>query len=740
MGERKRLGGGTRVEGVTNLMYACQQGNDQNVRNILARKPSTVSDRDPTGKTALHYCAENTNINCIELVLAEGPKLIDVADKDGYTPLHLAVIGGNKVIVRYLVSRRANLQRLDNEKHSVVHWATVCGEAECLSILVDAEADPSTADIHGASPIHYAAQMCGPNSKLGNDVRTGMIILRKLLAYGVNVNVTDQDGRQPLLWAASAGSGEAILALVNAGANVYSRDKDGLTALHCAASRGHNDCLETLFTLCGAELDAIDSYGCTSLFYAITLGHADCTHVLLKYGSQPNRQDRKGRTPAHCGAAKGQLETLKIFAKHGGNLWVKNVSGDLPLHEAIYSGRKDLVLWLLEQRPDAVNATNSDGSTPLHVAAKNSNVEMCKVLIDNNANINPIMKDRKGQSMTPLDTALSKGRGSCAKYLQLSGGLPASKLSERAMRPSTDDHQLELQTLSREENSPVHPTRYPEHIARFLDRSMENVPSSPHDDKASQVDIYKSGQDKSSQTFVNREKNPLHTENLLHHGRSTPKTLYQNNHELLHEHKHSHLENDSESPLSGTGTIVSTQKDSGISDRGHFSDFDSEEVPSEPALTSSESNTLDRRKVRSTWQGRKNGIGDQNKRSWQEDRDHSRTANHDGENDISNSIHSNIKRYQRERKIFQTLLELKRLQIRNGKSDEQMVVRRLADAYLKDGLMVNKQVFQGPYTYRAFDNYLYGQFSLNVSFKTCSMYLLIIFHCRSAEVTFCFCC
>lgn len=81
----------------------------------------------------------------------------------------------------------------------------------------------------------------------------------------------------------------------------------------------------------------------------------------------------------HTGAAKGQLETLKILAKHGANLWLRNVRGDLPLHEAVLSKRKDLVLWLLAQRPDTVNASNNDGRCPIHLAALNNNVEMVKV-------------------------------------------------------------------------------------------------------------------------------------------------------------------------------------------------------------------------------------------------------------------------------------------------------------------------------------------------------------------------
>lgn len=193
------------------------------------------------------------------------------------------------------------------------------------------------------------------------------------------MDVIDRDGRQPLLWAASAGSAKAILALVKAGARVESCDKDGLTALHCAASRGHTECLDTLINLCGAPTDLIDSNGCTALHYAVTLGHADASSLLLNLEADPNRQDRKGRTPAHCGCAKGQFETVRILGLKGANLWLRNAKGDLPVHEAAASGRKELVLWLLEQRPNQINVASNDGRTLLHIAASNENIDMCKV-------------------------------------------------------------------------------------------------------------------------------------------------------------------------------------------------------------------------------------------------------------------------------------------------------------------------------------------------------------------------
>ena len=82
---------------------------------------------------------------------------------------------------------------------------------------------------------------------------------------------------------------------------------------------------------------------------------------------------------SHCGAGKGQLDTLKVLSKHKANLWMKNHRGDLPLHEAVHSGRKDLVRWLLAQKPRAADAANNDGRCPLHIACINNHVEMCKV-------------------------------------------------------------------------------------------------------------------------------------------------------------------------------------------------------------------------------------------------------------------------------------------------------------------------------------------------------------------------
>ncbi|XP_049878013.1 protein phosphatase 1 regulatory subunit 12A isoform X2 [Pectinophora gossypiella] len=359
------------------------------------------------------------------------PALAGARDADGLTPLHLAVVHGNVPLVQTLLAAGADVNARDDEHHTVVHWATVCGEVGALRAVLAAGAEAATPDQHGGYPLHYAAQMCGAPAATDHQSRGAALeVMRALIKEGAaQVDVRDADGRTPLLWAASAGSAAAVLALHQAGARVDDADRDGLTALHCAAARGHTEALETLVGLCGARVDVADSHGCTPLHYAAALGHADATSALLQHGADSHRQDRRGRSPAHTAAAKGQIETVRILGARGANLWLRNSKGDLPLHEAVASGRRELVKWLLDGRPSQVNATNHEGRTPLHIAAATDNADLCRLLLDRGAEVNPVARSSKNEPLTPLDCATSRGHRSTAKYLQMHGGLPASKLA-----------------------------------------------------------------------------------------------------------------------------------------------------------------------------------------------------------------------------------------------------------------------------------------------------------------------
>lgn len=85
---------------------------------------ASASDADKTGKSALHYCADNLETQCAEMILHKDKDLLNSKDEQGFTPLHMAVIGGNSPLLRLLLKKEADINCLDNENHTVAHWAT----------------------------------------------------------------------------------------------------------------------------------------------------------------------------------------------------------------------------------------------------------------------------------------------------------------------------------------------------------------------------------------------------------------------------------------------------------------------------------------------------------------------------------------------------------------------------------------------------------------------------------------
>lgn len=78
------------------------------------------------------------------------PNLKDLA---GNTPLILAAVGGLASLTKLLISMDIDLDAVNNEKRSALHYAAANGHAEVVSILLEAGADSKLVDKYNVAPI-----------------------------------------------------------------------------------------------------------------------------------------------------------------------------------------------------------------------------------------------------------------------------------------------------------------------------------------------------------------------------------------------------------------------------------------------------------------------------------------------------------------------------------------------------------------------------------------------------------
>ncbi|KAM5259775.1 ankyrin repeat domain-containing protein 55 isoform 2-T2 [Hipposideros larvatus] len=149
-------------KGMTPLHWAAFHNQPQHTQMLLKKGADpTLVDKD--FKTALHWAVQSGNRILCSIILShhQGPSIINYDDESGKTCVHIAAAAGFSDIITELARvPECNLQALDVDDRTPLHWAAAAGKAECVQSLLEMGMDSSLRDINESTPLAYALY-CG---------------------------------------------------------------------------------------------------------------------------------------------------------------------------------------------------------------------------------------------------------------------------------------------------------------------------------------------------------------------------------------------------------------------------------------------------------------------------------------------------------------------------------------------------------------------------------------------------
>lgn len=263
------------------------------------------------------------------------------------------------------------------------------------------------------------------------------------------------DGYTLVTWAAQHAQTAVLRWLHERGVDVRASDSKNRSAAHLAAGFGHEEVLRVLHTELGVELERSRAGKRTSIHFAAIGGSVGSLRTLAALGVDLEARADDGMTPADLARAWGHPTAVEALAELAAaraeaheplfaavaearladvqdaltavvSAWVqrkgpamgalRNAEGHT-LATWATQHRRDDVLLVLKARGVDLNAPNSRGAAPMHVAAWNGDRHMLQALADLGADFD--VRTRNGK--TPVHVAAQNGQVGALKQLAALG-------------------------------------------------------------------------------------------------------------------------------------------------------------------------------------------------------------------------------------------------------------------------------------------------------------------------------
>lgn len=132
----------------TPLHLASESGKDATVSSLIASN-ADLAAKDVGGRTAAHFAACSVSVRVLSILVQHEPDLILISDNYGRTPLHYAIWNNTAKeleIIRFLLENGAEVDALDCERRTALHYAAEGARAKAIPLLLQHNASLTLKD------------------------------------------------------------------------------------------------------------------------------------------------------------------------------------------------------------------------------------------------------------------------------------------------------------------------------------------------------------------------------------------------------------------------------------------------------------------------------------------------------------------------------------------------------------------------------------------------------------------
>lgn len=318
--------------------------------------------------------------------------------------LVIASYFGHRLSVRRLLDcSDADLEGLSI--HTALFWAAYRGYDSCLELILGKK-DHINRSIYRArgSLALAAAAISGSTGCLKMLIKSDLF----------DINLPDQSGWSPLLYAIASDHAEAVDLLLGSpdvDLQVQSVREAGANALTIAASGAHFNILGKLLDyplLDTDDVNAADNLGMTPLIHTIRHGNLGMVRCLLRHDASVTLVDKKKRSPIYWAAQKEDAAILReLLALDPAGANATDDDQYTVLHAALESPNSQTFAELLATQGIDVNQQDSLGSSVLWCAAKCGRIDLVQLLCKHADHLHLDLERCDAWGVSPLNGACS---------------------------------------------------------------------------------------------------------------------------------------------------------------------------------------------------------------------------------------------------------------------------------------------------------------------------------------------